>query len=435
MDTDSSQSQTAHLSGVNIALGISGGIAAYKAPLIIRLLKKQGADVRVLATANALQFTTRVTLETLSENPLEADLFPTEHPAGTHHIDTAQWADLFLLAPVTANLIGKIASGISDDTLSTTLCAYSGPVMLAPSMNTNMYENPVTKKNLSYLRSIGFTIIEPDSGEMACHTYGVGRMAEPERIVTEVCELFTMRASGSMVSAQPVTKNNTLAGKRVVVTAGPCREPLDPVRYISNYSSGKMGYALAEAARDLGADVTLISGPTHLNPPDGVAFVSVETTEQMQSATLRGVENAALLLMAAAPVDYAPETVAQNKIKKHDKGITLSLTTTPDILRAVAQAKHAGLTVVGFALESDSLIENARKKLESKDLDMIVANPAGVSDAGPDSDTNRATIITRDGQSEETEETVLMSKHKLAKLILERVIMLRNSVNTTGKNT
>jgi len=419
------------LQGARIALGVSGGIAAYKAPLIIRLLKKQGADVRVLATSNALQFTTRVTLETLSENPVEAELFPSGQRAGTHHIDTAQWADLFLLAPATANLIGKISSGISDDTLTTTLCAFSGPVALAPSMNTNMYENPVTKKNLSYLRSIGFTIIEPDTGEMACHTYGVGRMAEPERIVTEIVEFFRQRSEKKTTHTNKVDSQQPLAGQRVVVTAGPCREPLDPVRYISNYSSGKMGYALAQVARDLGADVTLVSGPTGLNPPDGVAFVTVETTKEMQSATLAAIKGADMLLMAAAPVDYAPAHIDRSKIKKNTENLEIALRATPDILRSVAEVKDSALTVVGFALESDALIENARKKLARKDLDMIVANPAGVSDAGPDSDTNRATIITRDGQ---IEETALMSKAELAHLILERVVLLRNNLKATGKD-
>ncbi len=410
------------LSGVRIALGISGGIAAYKTPLIIRLLKTGGAEVRVLATANALQFTTRATLETLSENPLEAELFPVEKTLGTQHIDTAKWADIFLLAPTTANLIGKIASGISDDVLTTTLCAFNGPVMLAPSMNTNMYENPVTKKNLSFLRSIGIVVIEPDVGEMACHTFGVGRMAEPERIVSELREFFGAKKNKKTGAA--------LRGQRVIVTAGPCREPLDPVRYISNYSSGKMGYALARAAQENGADVTLISGPTSLTPPDNVAFVAVETTEQMQVATLRAIKGADILLMAAAPVDYAPAKIAKSKIKKSSTDLDLSLRATPDILRSVAKEKSSSLTVVGFALETDSLLENAQTKLRDKKLDMIVANPAGVSDAGPNSDTNRATLVFRDGK---IEETPLMNKTALAELIIKRVVNLKAALaaNTT----
>ncbi len=411
------------LQGVRIALGISGGIAAYKAPLIIRLLVKAGAEVRVLATANALQFTTRATLETLSENPLESALFSSDKPIGTQHIDTALWADVFLLAPTTANLIGKIASGISDDVLTSTLCAFSGPVMLAPSMNTNMYENPVTKKNLKFLRSIGFTIIEPDIGEMACHTHGVGRMAEPERIVAEVCDFFASRKLGESKVAKNLAGSGSFAGQKVVVTAGPCREPIDPVRYISNYSSGKMGYALAVAAREMGADVTLISGPTNLAPPDDVAFVAVETTSQMQSATLAAVREADLLLMAAAPVDFAPTTMSTSKIKKTSSELEMKLSASPDILLSVAKAKSSRLVVVGFALETDDMLENATGKLRAKDLDMIVANPAGVSDAGPNSDTNRATLIMCDGDVEETQ---LLSKRELARLILGRVQRLQD---------
>ncbi len=418
----STSKSTSPLQGAKIALGISGGIAAYKAPLIIRLLIKAGAEVRVLATSNALEFTTRATLETLSENALESELFPSDKTLGTQHIDTAGWADLFLLAPMTANLIGKIASGISDDVLTSTLCAFNGPVMLAPSMNTNMFENPVTKKNLSFLRSIGMLVIDPDVGEMACHTFGVGRMAEPERIVASVREFFESKGSKS---------NDSLIGQRVVVTAGPCREPIDPVRYISNYSSGKMGYALAKVACEFGAEVTLISGPTSLTPPENVAFVTVETTEQMQAATLAAVKDADVLLMAAAPVDYAPIAAAKSKIKKSADNLDLTLRATPDILRSVAKEKGPTLMVIGFALETDSLVENARKKLVAKDLDMIVANPAGLSDAGPNSETNRATLIFRD---ETIEETSLMSKTELADLILRRVVAMKCKAKDTVDN-
>ncbi len=413
--------QSADLSGARIALGISGGIAAYKSPLLIRLLKKAGAEVKVLATDSALKFTTRWTLETLSENPLETEVFSESSQAGTHHISSAEWADLFVVAPVTANLLGKIASGISDDALTTTLCAYSGPVMLAPAMNTNMYLNPVTKKNLAFLRSIGFTIIDPDEGEMACHTVGIGRMAEPEAIFSRIAAFLAERKKPERESRGKATSEtgaaNSLAGRKIIVSAGPCREKLDPVRYISNHSSGRMGYALAAAAREAGADVTLISGPTELAPPDNVAFIAVESTSDMLDAVMTHIDQADALLMAAAPADYAPVKVAAEKIKKNDSALQVELAPTPDILKQVAKRKHPGLIVIGFALESEDLIENARKKLADKSLDMIVANSATQPGSGPGAMSNQATIISDDGQ---IIEFPLMPKRELA----DKIVML-----------
>lgn len=411
--------QPAFLDGVHIALGISGGIAAYKSPLLIRLLKKAGAEVRVLASESALKFTTRWTLETLSENSLETEVFPENAQAGTHHISAAEWADLFVVAPVTANLLGKVAAGISDDALTTTLCAYSGPVMLAPAMNSNMYLNPVTKKNLAFLRSIGYTIIDPEEGEMACHTVGIGRMAEPTAIFSRIVAFLSEKKTPKRKSrAKPPAETDTalaLAGRKVIVTAGPCREKLDPVRYISNFSSGRMGYALAAAARGAGADVTLISGPTELAPPDNVAFIAVESTSDMLEAVMAHIDRADALLMAAAPADYAPLNMAAGKIKKHDSALHLELAPTADILKQVAKRKHPGLAVVGFALETENLIENATGKLKDKTLDMIVANSAAQPGSGPGALSNQATIISDSGQ---ITELPLMPKRELADKII-----------------
>lgn len=417
------------LAGAKIALGITGGIAAYKAPLLIRLLKKAGADVRVLATRNALQFTTRWTLETLAENPLESDLFPEERGGGTHHIDTASWADLFVIAPATANLLGKVASGISDDVLTATLCAYSGPVMIAPAMNTNMFLNPVTKRNLEFLRSIGYQVIDPDEGEMACHTVGIGRMAEPERIFAEIQQALSSSSPKPAKSPFPQAGGELgLVGKRLLITAGPCREPIDPVRYISNRSSGKMGFALAQAACAAGADVTLISGPTALTPPTNVAFVAVETTEEMRAAVLERLAGSDALLMAAAPADFTPDQRARQKIKKKSESLAMNLAPTPDILKEVAAQKTAGQIIVGFALETENLQANAAEKLRAKDLDLIIANPATEPGVGFDSDKNRAIALSRDG---ETVEFPTQSKSALSNEIIALLIKRFAAARTT----
>ena len=416
-----SGSSNSLVAGKRVAIGISGGIAAYKTPLLIRLLKKAGAEVRVVATPNALQFTTRWTLETLSENPLEVDIFPEDTPGSTHHIAIAQWPDVFVVAPATANLIGKIASGISDDVLTATLCAYSGSVMLAPAMNSNMYLNPITRRNLTTLREVGYRIIEPDEGEMACHTVGIGRMAEPERMFAEIESFFSEPISTLMPTAKknaPLT-NSTLAGKHIVVSAGPCREPIDPVRFISNRSSGKMGYALAREARDMGARVILISGPVDLAPPDGVELVSVETTVQMCDAILSAIGNADLLIMAAAPADYSPVLVAERKIKKSTESVMLALAPTIDILKEVARKKPRSLFVVGFALETEDLISNAEAKLRDKKLDMIVVNDATEIGSGPGADTNRVTALSRDGSRLDFPR---MPKIELAQALLDHIL-------------
>ena len=408
------------LNGKHVAIGITGGIAAYKTPLLIRLLRRAGAEVRVIATESALKFTTRWTLETLSENPLETEMFPEDSQSETHHISTAAWADLFLIVPATANVIGKIASGISDDVLTTTLCAYTGPVALAPAMNTNMYENPITKKNIGVLRAVGYRIIDPDSGEMACHTYGVGRMAEPERVFEEALEILRAPETNRKDSIARTTEAGPLAGKKVLITAGPCREPIDTVRFISNRSSGKMGYALAEQALALGAEVTLISGPTALNELAGVKTIRIETTQELLEKVLENIPASNILIMAAAPADFTALEYNEQKLKKGDSPKSLNLKPTPDILKEVSKVDHSAF-VIGFALESENLIDNARGKLHDKKLDMIVANPAAESDAGPDSPTNRAVLIEKSG---ETTEIPRMEKTRLAQIILEKTIAL-----------
>ncbi len=417
-ETNSSTS----LIGRKVTVGISGGIAAYKSPLLIRLLKKAGAEVRVIATQNALQFTTKWTLEILAETALESDLFPNA-TGSTHHIDTAQWADLFIVAPATANVIGKIASGISDDILTATLCAYEGPVMIAPAMNTNMYLNPITKRNLGLLRDVGYVIVEPDSGEMACHTFGVGRMAEPERIFHEIVMRLENVAS-KIIPTRASETEKPLAGLQVVVTAGPCREAIDPVRYISNHSSGKMGYALARAAFAAGADVTLISGPTALTIPEGVRFIAVVSTTEMLRATQEATKSADLLIMAAAPADYMPAQQSASKLKKGAGDTTIQLVPTPDILKEVAKNKSPQLTVIGFALETDNEITNAQKKLQEKNLDLIVVNSATAIGSGPDSDTNQVTLITPGGAPEVLP---LMSKESLAEILVAKIATIHTS--------
>jgi len=398
------------LKNKKIIVGLSGGIAAYKVPYLIRALIKDGAEVRAIMTESSTKFITSLTIETVSQNPVACEMFPENRYVGTHHIDMAKWADLIVVAPATANIIGKVASGVCDDLLSTVICAAQSPVLFAPAMNTEMYLNPVTQKNIEYLKSLGYKFAGPGTGELACETTGVGRMLEPDEIHSAITDLFR--------------KKKALKNKKVLVTAGPCREAIDPVRYISNRSSGKMGYALAEAALEAGAEVTLVSGPTDLKTNRNINLVKVESTEHMQKAVAKHFKEADYLIMAAAPADFRPTKVADQKIKK-DSGTNsirrLDMAPTIDILSSLIKIKKRTQKVIGFALETENGLANARAKLKAKKLDLIVLN--SMEQATPfDSDTNMVTLITKSGKTESLPD---MHKSLLAEKLIEKISGLK----------
>ncbi len=394
------------LKDYKITVGLTGGIAAYKTPFLIRLLKKDEAEVRAIMTRHAEKFITALTIETVSQNPVPIDMFPDERFVGTHHIDMAGWPDLFVIAPATANFLGKVASGICDDLLTTVICATDKPVMICPAMNSSMYLNPITQGNIEKLKKLGYHFVSPGEGELACDTIGPGRMAEPEDIFKAVTAFLQ--------------KKKLLSKKKVIVTAGPCREYLDPVRYLSNESSGKMGYALAEAARDMGAEVTLVSGPTALRPPGGMNIIAVETTEQMHKAVKKAFSKADILIMAAAPADYTAKQTAKQKIKKNAAVLSFELTPTIDILQSLKKTKKTKQKVVGFALETENGLANATAKLKAKGLDMIVLN--SLENTHPfGGDTNRVTLLLKKG---DPVELPTMTKRALADLICERISRL-----------
>lgn len=373
------------LKGKKVLIGLTGGIACYKIPYLVRFLHKEEAEVRVIMTDAATKFITPLTLESVSENPVATDLFPPDRFVGTRHIDMAQWPDLIVVAPATANFMGKVVSGISDDLLTTVICATPKPVIIAPAMNPQMWLNKVTQRNFASLKELGYVFVGPGEGGTACDHYGIGRMEEPENIFKVVKDFFTR-------GAKSTRKKKALTGKRVVVTAGPTREAIDPVRFITNHSSGKMGYAIARSAIELGAETVLISGPTALEAPGGARLVSVETTAQMHAAVKREFAKADCLIMAAAPSDYRPDKPQKSKIKKSSNSLSLSMKPTVDILKDIASLKRKKQVVVGFALETDNAIPNARKKLKEKKLDMIVVNSPG-KETGFEHDTNSVVII------------------------------------------
>ncbi|MEA4927390.1 MAG: bifunctional phosphopantothenoylcysteine decarboxylase/phosphopantothenate--cysteine ligase CoaBC [Candidatus Limiplasma sp.] len=395
----------------NIVMGVTGGIAAYKAAEVVSALHKRGMNVDVILTRNATQFVTPLTFEALSHNPVTTDTFVREQSWEIGHVALAQKADLVLVAPATANLMAKLAHGIADDMLTTTLLATKAPILLAPAMNTGMWTAEATCQNLRTLLARGVRTVGPGSGLLACGDVGEGRMSEPAEIVEAVEQLLHRR--------------NDLSGLRVLVTAGPTREHLDPVRYLSNESSGKMGYALAEAALARGATVTLVTGPTALTPPAQAQTVSVETTQQLYQAVLERCEAQDVILQAAAPADYRFETVSPQKLKKQDgEPLTLRLTENPDIAKAVAAHRQPGQTLVGFAAETSDTLQNARRKLEAKGLDLIVANDVTLEGAGFNTDTNIATLLTR----EQELPCPLQSKRELADRILDMVLSLHAGV-------
>jgi phosphopantothenoylcysteine decarboxylase / phosphopantothenate---cysteine ligase len=394
------------LENKKIILGVCGGIAAYKAVELLRLLTKSGADVHVIMTRAAREFVAPLTFQTLSSHPVHTELFNLIEEGAIGHISLADRADLFIVAPATANVIGKIAAGIADDLLTTTIMATKAPVLIAPAMNVNMYSNPLYQENEGKLRRLGYLFEAPVCGSLACGWEGEGKLAAPETILESAVEALTAK---------------DLAGRTIMITAGPTREELDPVRYISNYSSGKMGYALARAARRRGARVLLISGPTSLPMPDGVKVVSVTSAVEMQREVMARVAECHVVVKAAAVADYRPLVRNSSKIKKMGDSATIELVKNPDILAGLG-GMNGGLAprpfLVGFAAETDSLAENAAKKLSGKNLDMIVANDVSQSDAGFNVDTNRALLVFKDGSSCDCG---LMSKDQLAGTILDHV--------------
>lgn len=395
------------LDGKTIVVGLSGGIACYKSAELIRLLGAAGARVRVVMTRNAMEFITPLTLQTLSGAPVATSTFDLTQESTIGHIGLADTADAVVVAPATANIIGKIAAGIGDDLLTTVLLATRAPVLIAPSMNVHMYENPVVQANLAALRQQGLRIVEPGSGPLACGYEGPGRLAEPPIIVAEI--------------EQAVTAPD-LAGERVLVSAGPNREPIDPVRFISNRSTGKMGYALAAAARRRGAAVTLVTGPTALPVPHGVRGVRVTTADEMRQAVEAEWRQATIVLMAAAVADYRPAHPAAQKVKKAAGPLVIELERTVDILGRLARRKGTRF-VVGFAAETENVRANAERKRHEKQLDMIVANDVARTDTGFAVDTNAVTIIDRLG----SEDLPLMSKDEVADRVLDRILAVRSA--------
>ncbi len=391
-----------------VVLGVSGGIAVYKAVELLRLFVKAGADVSVVMTRNAQEFVTALTFQTLSGNPVHSELFNLYQENTIGHISLAERADLFVIAPATANIIGKIANGIADDLLSTTVMATRAPVLFAPAMNMHMYENPIYQRNENSLRQLGYYFIDPVHGELACGYSGQGKLPAPEAIFT---------------AAQKLLAPQDLIGQRVLVTAGPTREELDPVRYISNYSSGKMGYAIARAAQQRGADVVLISGPTMLSPPAGVEFVSVVSAQQMYAEVFRALPSTTVVIKSAAVADYRPLSSSRHKLKKKDTEMILQLEKNPDILAELGQNKQ-GRILVGFAAETQDLLSNAAAKLQRKNLDMIVANDITQDGAGFDVDTNVVKILYADGAIEALPQ---LSKVEVAHQLLDRVVRLVDS--------
>ena len=397
----------------NVALGVCGGIAAYKAVEVLRGLQKAGCVVRVAMTRRACEFVQPLTFRALSGSHVVVDDYAPDNPDPIAHITFSQTADLLVVAPATANIIAKFANGIADDFLSSTYLACSAPVLIAPAMNTTMWEHPATQRNLQQLRSDGVQIMEPDAGEMACGTIGPGRLSEPERIVAAALEIL-----GRSSEAKDLT------GERFLITVGATREEIDPVRFISNRSSGRMGYALAEAAMRRGGEVTVVAGITSVNPPAGVRIIEALSAEEMSQAVARERSNASVFIGAAAIADYRPAQRADQKIKKSDDSITLTLERTPDVLSQVAAVRENGMLVIGFAAETENVLDNAREKLRSKNVDAIVANDVTRNDSGFDSTTNAITIIVRDRK--DAVELPLMSKSEAADRILDVIVNLRN---------
>ncbi|HEV7906382.1 MAG TPA: bifunctional phosphopantothenoylcysteine decarboxylase/phosphopantothenate--cysteine ligase CoaBC [Pyrinomonadaceae bacterium] len=443
-----------------VALGVTGGIAAYKAAEILRGLQRAGCHVRVAMTEHATKMIAPLTFRALSGEHVIVDDYAPDNPDPIAHITFSQTVELFLIAPATANIIAKMANGIADDFLSSTYLASNAPVVIAPAMNTTMWQHPATVRNLQRLRDDGVYIIEPDAGEMACGTFGPGRLSEPEKIVAAALEILarhTARSSkestGTVSSSGEATRTSPdstqpgngrahapahnqahvsadgrardLAGERFLITAGATREEIDPVRFLSNRSSGRMGFALAEAAEARGAEVTIVAGATSADAPAPVRMIRAPSADEMHAAVRAEVERATVFIGAAAVSDYRPAQRAAQKIKKSGAALTLTLEPTPDILAAVAASRHDALLVIGFAAESENVVANAREKLSRKKLDAIVANDITRDGAGFDTETNIVTLISRDRGA--PVELPLMSKLETAHRILDEVVRLRRA--------
>ena len=396
------------VSGKTIVVGVTGGIAAYKTCTLVSTLRKQGAEVHVIMTANATQFVTPLTFETLSNHPCVTDTFERPETWEVEHVALAKAADLFVIAPATANVMAKLAHGIADDMLSTTCLATKAPMLVAPAMNTGMWTAEATQENVRILQRRGVHFIGPEGGYLACGDTGAGRMSEPETILREIERLLNIPKD--------------LAGLRVLVTAGATRERIDPVRYLTNDSSGKMGFAIAEAARDRGGDVTLVKACTTAAVPDGIRIVEAVSTLELYDAVTQNAGEADIVVQAAAPADFRISEQSDQKLKKTDgKPLVITLVENPDIAAAVGKAKRPGQTLVGFAAETQDLESNAASKLSKKNLDLIVANDVTQPGAGFNVDTNIATLITASG----SESLPIMSKRELADRILDKVVEIR----------
>jgi len=391
------------LADKTVVLGVSGSIAAYKAADLASKLAQAGARVNVVMTEAATRLVTPLTFRSLTGRPVITSLWELTSEFSIEHVALADAADVMVIAPATANIIARLANGIADDMLTATVLATRAPVIIAPAMHANMFHNPVTRDNLARLRARGFTIVGPVYGRLASGDTGEGRLAEIEQIIAAIREVLK--------------RSTDLSGRRIVVTAGGTQEPIDPARHIGNRSTGKMGHALAEAARDRGAEVTLISAPTHLPEPAGIEVIRVRTAAEMKQAVAEAVKEADVLIMAAAVADYQPKSPAQAKIKKQSPGLTLELVRTPDILSEV----KGSFIKVGFAAESEDIVANARKKLAQKGLDLVVANDITEPESGFGANTNKVTIIDKQGH---VESLPLMSKREVAERILDRVVGL-----------
>ena len=387
------------LNGKKIILGITGGIAAYKAIELARLFIKSGASVWPVMTKASANFITPLTLQTITGNPVALDMFDLTEESRISHIELAEKADIVVVAPATANIIGKVASGIADDLLTTVIMATRAPLLFAPAMNSNMYENKIVEANIERLKKNGYSFIGPEEGELACGYEGRGRLAPIEDIVD---------------AAEECLAPKDLKGEKVLVTAGPTREAIDPVRFISNPSSGRMGYAIARAAKRRGAEVVLVSGPSHLNPPRGVTFIKTTTAEEIAEATMRHYPQSTVVIMAAAVSDYRPRISHRKKVKKEEARINIELERTQDILKELGSRKR-GQFLVGFALETENMLANAKKKLKEKRLDMIVANDPG----GFDGEITQVTII--EGE-DIVEHLPPFPKNEVAERILDKVV-------------
>lgn len=396
-----------NLQGKCVLLGVTGGIAAYKMANVASGLRKAGATVHVIMTENATKFITPLTFETLTNNRCVVDTFARDFQYDVKHISLAKAADLILIAPATANVIAKLANGLADDMLTTTVLAAKCKKLVAPAMNTAMLENPITQDNIARLKQYGFGIIEPAVGMLACKDVGSGKLPEPETLLDCI--------------AMELAREKDMAGLRVTVTAGPTQEALDPVRYLTNHSTGRMGYAIAREAMLRGANVTLISGPTALKPVPGVKTVNVVSARDMFEAVQTALPETDVLIKAAAVADYRPANVAEDKIKKQSGEMSIPLERTDDILGWVAEHRHPGLFVCGFSMETRDMVENSRKKLAKKHLDMIAANNLKVAGAGFGVDTNVVTILTADG----IRELPLMGKDQVASQLLDAILERR----------